>query len=124
VRLRPSAADLFPEINGLKLTPRAAGKPSIEMETANLPQLTCSETAQADYMIFLNRRGGWPPTLQPYRKDVARYFMRRVLYGSTESLALRYETIERMLEATVLELRYTDIGLAVDRLERLLRGRL
>jgi hypothetical protein len=124
VRLRPSAADLFPEINGLKLTPRAAGKPSIEMETANLPQLTCSETAQADYMIFLNRRGGGPPTLQPYRKDVARYFMRRVLYGSTESLALRYETIERMLEATVLELRYTDIGWAVDRLERLLRKRL
>jgi hypothetical protein len=94
------------------------------METANLPHLTCSETAQADYMIFLNRRGEGPPTLQPYRKDVARYFMRRVLYGSAESLAVQYEAIERMLKAEVLELRYSDLDWAVDRLERLLRGRL
>ena len=124
VRLRLSAAALFPEISGLKMTPRATGKPSIEMETANLPHLTCSETAQADYMIFLNRRGEGPPTLQPYRKDVARYFMRRVLYGSAESLAVQYEAIERMLKAEVLELRYSDLDWAVDRLERLLRGRL
>ncbi len=121
VRLRPSAANIFPEINGLKMTPRAAGKPSIEMETASLPHLTCSETARADYMIFLNRRGAGPPTLQPYSKDVARSYMRRVLYGSAESLTLQYEAIEKMLTAEILELRYSDIGWAVDRLERLLR---
>ena len=122
VRLRPSAATLFPEINGLKMTPRAAGKPTIEMDTANLPHLACSQAAQADYMVFLNRRGGGPPTLQPYRKDVARHFMRQVLYGPAESLAVRYEAIERMLKAEVLELRYSEIGWAVDRLERLLRS--
>jgi hypothetical protein len=120
VRLRPSAAEFFPEINGLKMTPRAAGKPSIEMDTANLP-LVCSQSAQADYIVFLNRRVGGPPTLQPYRKEVARHFMRQVLYGSAESLAAQYETIERMLKAEVLELRYSDMDLATDRLERLVR---
>jgi hypothetical protein len=121
VRLRPSAAELFPEINGLKITPRAAGKPSIEMDTATLP-IVRSETAQVDYMVFLNRRSGGSPSLQPYRKDVAKYFMRQVLYGSGESLAVQYEAIERMLTAEILELRYSDIDWAVDRLERLLRG--
>ena len=121
VRLRPSAADLFPEINSLKMTPRAAGKPSIEVDTANL-DIVCSQTAQVDYMVFLNRRAGGPPTLQPYRKDVARYFMRQVLYGSAESLAVQYQSIERMLKAEILELRYDSIDWAVDRLERLVRG--
>lgn len=121
VRLRPSAAELFPEINGLKITPRAAGKPSIEIDTAMLPDLICSPTAQVDYMVFLNRRGEDPPTLKPYRKDIARYFMRQVLYGSAESLAVQYEAIEKFLKVEVLELRYSDMSWAVDRLERLLR---
>jgi hypothetical protein len=121
VRLRPSAAELFPEINGLKITPRATGKPSIEIETATLPDLICSQAAQVDYMVFLNRRANGHPTLQPYRKDVARYFMRQVLYGSAESLAVQYEAIEKMLKVEVLELRYSDMSWAVNRLERLLR---
>ena len=33
LRFRPSAAELFPELAGLEVTPRAAGKPSIELPT-------------------------------------------------------------------------------------------
>jgi hypothetical protein len=123
VRLRPTAAELFPEINGLKMTPRAAGKPSIEIATATMPHIDCAPTAKVDFIVFLNRHSGRTPDLVPYRKDVARYFMRQVLYGSAKSLARQYEVIERVLTADVLELRYTDMDWAIDRLQTLLRER-
>jgi len=120
VRLRPSAAELFPEINGLKMTPRAAGKPSIEVPTDTIPNFVCARTAKVDYMVFLNRRFDGPPQLLPYRKDVARAFMRQVLYGSPEILAPQYEAIERLLTVDVLELRYSDMDWAVGRLRTLM----
>jgi hypothetical protein len=122
IRFRPSAAGLFAEVEGLELTPRAMGKPSIEMPIASLPHIAAAETAQVDFMIFLNRDANGPPGLQQYRRDVARYFARQVLYGSPETQALQYQTIERLLTAEIMELRYTDLDWAVDRLKMLLRG--
>jgi hypothetical protein len=119
VRLRPSAAELFPEIEGLKMTPRAAGKPSIEMPTHTIPNFACARSAKVDFMVFLNRRTDGPPELVPYRKDVARAFMRQILYGSPEILSVQYEAIERLLEVDVLELRYTDMAWAIGRLRAL-----
>jgi len=121
VRLRPSAATLFPEINRLKMTPRLSGKPSIEMTTASLTNIATASSLKVDHIVFLNRRAGGSPELRPYRKDVARQFMRQVLYGSPESLARQYETIERLLAVDVLELRYTAMDWAIHRLQRLLR---
>lgn len=119
VRFRPSAGDLFPEIEGLEITPRAAGKPSIEMPTSALPWMHCAPTASVDFLIFLNRRAGGPQVLAPYRKDVARYYFRQVLFGTEESRALRYGHIERLLNVEILELRYTDLEWAVQRLQTL-----
>jgi len=121
VRLRPTAAELFPEINGLKMTPRAAGKPSIEIATATMPHIDCARTAKVDFIVFLNRHSGGAPELVSYRKDVARYFMRQVLYGSAESLARQYEAIERLLTVDVLELRYTGMDWAISRLQTLVQ---
>jgi hypothetical protein len=121
VRFRPSAAELFPEVEGLDLTPRAAGKPSIELLTAPMKNIACAQTARVDYLVFLNRRAPGPPELRRYRTDVARYFLRQVLYGSAESLAVQYEALERLLAAEIFELRYTDLNWAVDRLEMLAR---
>jgi hypothetical protein len=120
VRFRPSAAELFPEVEGLEITPRAMGKPSIEMPIASIPHLTAAQTARVDFMIFLNRSANGSPGLRPYRKEVARYFARQVLYGSPKSQAVQHQTIERLLTAEILELRYTDLDWAVDRLQRLL----
>jgi hypothetical protein len=47
--------------------------------------------------------------------------MRQGLYGSPDSLAVQYQTIERLLTADVFELRYTGLDWAVDRLQRLVR---
>ena len=121
VRFRPSAAELFPEIRGLDITPRAAGKPSIELSTSPMSHVTRAQSTHIDFMVFLNRRAGDTPELRPYNADVARQWMRQGLYGSPESLAVQYQTIERLLTADVFELRYTDLDWAVDRLQRLVR---
>ncbi|MES2221692.1 MAG: hypothetical protein V4587_12090 [Acidobacteriota bacterium] len=121
IRLRPTAATLFPEVSALEITPRAAGKPSIEMPTASIPHITCSQTAHVDFIVFLNRHSGAPPDLLPYRKDVARYFMRQVLFGSAKSRETQYEAIDRLLAVDVFELRYTDLDWGVCRLQKLVR---
>ena len=61
VRFRPTAAELFPELRGLEITPRATGKPSIEMPTTSVPHMVCAQTTQVDFMVFLNRHAGGPP---------------------------------------------------------------
>lgn len=124
VRFRPSAVELFPEIEGLAITPRAAGKPSIELQTDTMPYLTRTQTAHADFLVFLNRRTGGPEQLVPYRKDVARQFMRQTLYGPVITQAAQYAAIERLLTIDVFELRYTSIDWAVNRLRMLVeKGR-
>lgn len=121
VRFRPAAATLFPEIAGLEITPRAAGKPSIELPTASMKHISTAQTTRVDFIVFLNRRSSDAPQLVPYRKNVARQFMRQALYGSAESLARQYAAIERLLVAEVFELRYSELGWAVDRLRTLAR---
>lgn len=121
VRFRPSAATLFPEIEGLEVTPRAAGKPSIELPTDTMKGITCAPTANVDFLVFLNRNASGPPELRPYRKDVARQVLRQVLFGSPESLAAQYVAAERLLTAEVFELRYSALDWAINRLKTLVR---
>ncbi|HEY3990139.1 MAG TPA: aldolase [Acidobacteriaceae bacterium] len=120
VRFRPSAAGLFSEIEGLEITPRAAGKPSIELSTVPMSHIKLAQSAKVDFIVFLNRRPT-APQLRPYRKDVARHFMRQVLYGPSESLAVQYEAIEHLLTAEIFELCYTEINWATKRLRMLVR---
>lgn len=122
VRFRPTAVKLFPELEGLEQTPRAAGQPSIEIPTSSMPDLACVQEVRADFMVFLSRRGGAPQELVPYRTDVARNFMRqRELSISEESHAMHSTAIEELLTVRVMELRYTDLDWAVERLKTLVR---
>jgi hypothetical protein len=119
VRFRPTAAEFFPEIAGIDLTPRAGGKPSIELPTGPMQNIVRSQMEEVNFMIFLNRQSGDEPGLVPYPKDAARQFMRQGLFGTKETLAARHQAIERLLKVDVLELRYTDLDWAIDRLRAL-----
>jgi hypothetical protein len=122
VRLRPAAKEFFPELEGLEIAPRAAGKPSIAMPAASLAHIARSQTARADFIVFLNRRGEGPPELVAYSKDVARYFMRgEGVHASEEILAQRAKSIDELLEVDVWELRYSDLDWAVERLKMLVQ---
>jgi hypothetical protein len=120
VKFRPSAADLFPEIEGLRMMPRVAGKPTVEMKTAMVPQLNCAQTAKVDFIVFLNRHAGGRAKLAPYRKDMARTYMQDGLFGPQRA-GPQFETIERLLTAEVFELRYSDLSWAVSRLRQMVR---
>jgi energy-coupling factor transporter ATP-binding protein EcfA2 len=120
VRFRPSAADLFPEISGLEVTPRAGGKPSIEISTASLPHIRRRPNVRADFIVFLNRSPVLQPSLTLYREDVARLYLRQGI--STAAMRARqFDSVERLLTAEVFELRYSNLDWAVERLRRLLR---
>lgn len=119
VRFRPAAIQLFPEIGDREVTPRAAGKPSIEMPTAELPQVRCSFEAEIEHIVFLDRQTGRPPALEAYRTPVAREYFRSALYGLPETLAVQYEVLERLLTAPVHRLVYERLDDAVSLLEQL-----
>jgi len=121
VRLRPHAAELFPELQGHEITPRLVGKPSIELPTSLLPHMTCAQSARADFIVFLNRQNAEQHELVPYRKDVARYSMRQTIFGTPLSRARGYEALERLLTVDVFELRYTNLDWAIERLQKLVR---
>ena len=120
IRFRPSAVELFPEIEGHKITPRAAGKPSIEVPTYSLPDIAFSPEAHIHDIVFLNRRDLKPPTLMRYDKNAAREFFRASMFGTAEGMLQHEETMERILaEAEVWEMHYTDLGWAIERLRLL-----
>jgi hypothetical protein len=121
IRFRPSSAALFPELQGLEITPRAAGKPSVEVPTATLEGIRCAETTHVDFVVFLNRNWSGPPQVAPYSKDAARASMRRVLNASAQTRLAQYEVLETLLEGEVLELRYADLNEAVEQLRTLVR---
>jgi hypothetical protein len=118
VRFRPTAAALFPELEKLEITPRAAGKASIELPLNGQP-IARAQAVRAEYIVFLNRRTGGAQELVPYRKEVAQLSMRHMLFGSVVSRAAQYAAIDQLLTLGVLELRYTSLDWAVERLRKL-----
>ncbi len=120
-RLRSSGPQLFPELKGRSITPRASGKPSIEIPTAELSGLATSESAQVQSIIFLNRRNGNRPELVRGSQEHARSWFSQFPYPGTSRHRAQQEAIDRLLEAPVFELRYTDLDWAIERLNMLAR---
>jgi hypothetical protein len=119
MRFRPPTAEMFPELAGHAMTCRPGGKLSIELPTAHMTDITRSQTAHIDYVVFLNRRAPGPPQLIPFSQAKARRSMREVVYGPPESLEFQHQAIETLLAAPLFELQYTDLDWAVERLQAL-----
>ena len=120
VRLRPSAAELFPELKGLSLTPRAAGKPSIEVPTALIPNVTAARIPGSSTSSFSIGIEVDVPELVPFAKELALQWAShsQVDTGQTE----RYRAaIRELLNARLFELRYRTLSGAIARLEDLIR---
>jgi hypothetical protein len=118
IRFRPSATNLFPELAGLEITPRAAGKPSIELPTEPMRHIVSAQTAHVDYIVVINRNWEGSPQLVRGDTEALRASMHKELFGSPEILAVQHKAIDRLLTANVYELRYTNLEDA----SRLLRG--
>jgi hypothetical protein len=121
VRLRASAAELFEEVAGRPVTPRLTGKPSIEIPMSAMAEIHIAPESDVEYVVFLNRGGSGVQELVPHSRDVMRSYVHKNLHGMEEIRSGQIASVERLLTAQVLELRYHDLNWAVGRLERLVR---
>jgi hypothetical protein len=117
-RFRDSAADLFPELIGERISPHAVSKPTIEFSSERVPQINIADKCRVSYIVFLNRRDPDPPGLVSYPRDLAkRWFELGV--DADEHREARLAAIHNLLTVEILELRYSDLDFAVEELEKL-----
>jgi hypothetical protein len=122
VRFRPSAKELFPELQGRSLTPRAAGKPSIEVFTAELSGIVTAKESQVHHIVLLNRRVSSPVELTPLTREEMLPQLDGSLFAEEWTPHPRAKLLERLCAARMYELRYSDLEGAIECLERLVRG--
>jgi hypothetical protein len=119
-RFRPSAVDLFSELNGHNIIQRSlVGKPSIELDMQPLRNIKSAFTSHINYVVFLNRRNIRRQELARFPADVARLFMLQVLFSPPEARKVQVGMIDNLLVDGALELRYNQLDWAVDRLTKL-----
>jgi hypothetical protein len=119
-RFRPAAQEFFQELSGRPVTKRGdVGKPSIELKTSTLRSIATSYIARVNHVVFLNRREVKRQVLAPFPTEVARYFMLQRLFGLPDTLKVQSAMIDRVLGAGALELRYSSLDWAIERLGRL-----
>ena len=119
MRFRPSGAQLFPELEGRPLTPRATGKPSIEIRTAEWPEIATASATQIDHVVLLNRRYADTQELVPLRPEAVWPWFTQFLISPPETRATQEAALAELLSAGVFELRYNDLGWAIDRINQL-----
>jgi len=119
IRFRSCAVEIFRELEGRPVTPRVAGKPSIEVPTSELDGLVTADSAVIEYVIFLNRQAG-EDGLTMLSKDYALGWFKQWCYTAPdEAREIQYAALEHLLAVPIYELRYRDLGWAVRRLEQL-----
>jgi hypothetical protein len=119
VRFRPSAKDLFPELRGRGITPRAEGKPSIEVPTAELPGIATADEALVHHIILLTRLPSAYAELRPLPREAAQQYFRQYLQLPDKIQKMQSEAARSFATADVYELRYQDLDQAIDCLDLL-----
>jgi hypothetical protein len=119
VRFRPSAMAIFPELAGRAMTPRAAGKPSIEVRTSEWPDLSIANSAFVDQIVFLNRSWVDAQELVPLRLSSVWPWFRQTLLSTADTRLAQERALTRLLGAGIYELRYRDLDWAIERLNQL-----
>jgi hypothetical protein len=119
LRFRPSARDLFPEIRDRGITPRAEGKPSIEVPTAELPGIVTADETLVHHIIFLNRVATAHAELRSLPKEAAQQYFQQYLQLPGKIRERQSEALKSISTADVYELRYQDLQQAIDCLDLL-----
>ena len=122
MRFRPSARELFPEFQGLELTPRTEGKPSIEVPTARLSGIITSEETEIRAVVFLRREACAKAELASFSMPMALQRFQKDLHFTDVIQKVRSYDLERLLNAEMYELHYSDLAEAVEQLGKLIRS--
>lgn len=123
IRFRSSAIELFPELAKCPAAVRANGKLDIEARTADLGLTSVALETRADYLVFLRRDRSSPPGLKSFSPEDAFAWMSQMLCVGTEDVRRQQrDSLRTLLRVPVLELRYSDLNDAEQRLRRLVRS--
>ena len=122
IRFRESAADLFPELEGLRGSLSGYGKPSIEVDTTEMPDIATATTCRVERLVFLNRTKSGPARFIPLSKQDALYSLESELPMFEQRVHEDHKaSLRALLELPVVTLRYGDLNSAIDQLEALLQ---
>ena len=126
-RFREPVGQLFPEFQGLKSTLRAYGKPTIEVLTRTIESIRGAEESPVNAIVFLNRPAyeSGPPVLIPVSREEAWNRLSFSVWAvQMPEFDQRLAAVERFLTVPLFELRYSELGPAIDLLERLVEEQL
>ena len=122
VRFRPTAKALFPELEGRGITPRAEGKPSIEVPISEFAGLITANEVRIDFIVYLNRGASEVGELIPLPDGTAIERIRKDFYPIDEIRAVHDKAVQVLSGVPAYELRYRDFDQAIGQLDRLVRG--
>lgn len=119
VRFRPSAKQLFPELEGYEVTPRMEGKPSIEVPIAELPIPHAAAEAEVHSIVYLRRHPSGVEKLVRLPNGTASRRAGDELYSAGQIRARHVKNLEALHEVPTYELEYHDLDAAIETLESL-----
>lgn len=123
IRFRPSAVGLFPELAGRLAVNNPANKPTIEVDTSELPMGELRADTEVRGLVFLRRRAGARATVKTFCREEAYAEMTAMTcYGRDESQREQRESVRALLGLGVVKMEYDGLDEAVDCLETLARG--
>jgi hypothetical protein len=123
LRLRPDAGQLFPELAHRLAAPRANGKMSIEISTANQACIRPIAECRVHFVVYLRRQAGARASLAPFSKEEALAdFGKTMALSSPERRAVRLAQFRRLLEVPVSVIQYSGLEDAVSTLAAMVRA--
>jgi hypothetical protein len=121
VRFRPSARELFPELEDKALSPRLEGKPSIEVSTAALPMGRTAAESPVHAVVFLRRSPGVSARLDPLSAGSAVGRLSAGLFSAGVVRAKHESGLGILGGVPAWELHYSDLNDAIGSLEAVTR---
>jgi hypothetical protein len=119
-RLRPEAAQLFPEVEGHAACIKPTGKPTVEVPVSAIPDIVTASRCAIECVVFLNRRSAGNALARPL---IAREAMDRLLRGMpafSEGMWRGHkETVATLFSAPSYELQYQTFAQAIPLLANL-----
>jgi hypothetical protein len=122
IRFRPTARDLFPELQAWPTVLRPNGRACIEAETTKLGVPTALR-ATASHVVFLERKPGGMARTEPVSPDeAARRLDGSVFFGDEHIQRNQRETLHRFATLPAIRLIYSDFAGAESVLRELVAG--
>jgi energy-coupling factor transporter ATP-binding protein EcfA2 len=122
-RFRPSAKELFPELQRFGLTPRIEGKPSIEVPVSELLVENTAAEANVDLIVYLNRSPSAAGSLIRLPHGTATERTCGDLYSAGEIRAKHEQILQTLSDIPTYELQYCDLSQGISLLDALSRSK-